>query len=470
MAIKKKRFSKLQWFGAVQDGDLPRVRALIKEGINVDLHGDDIRGATALMRGGLADAVELMELLIKAGADVNAEDNLGSHALEYAAGAGKLKAIKLLLSHGAKIKSADGKESALAAAIESKNAAAALMLLKAGADPRYNDAGGSTVLHEAAKAGLAPVVQYLLKKGADANAVNSNGVTPLIGAAQSNRSDVVDLLLAAGADVKAGNNNALICATTRGSVELCGKLLHAGADVNAEDKWGYDALMAAARCARPELVRFLLESGAKVKPTTIKEAEKVSTVKGAAECIELMKLFKKSGKLPAPKSPPQKKYPAAVMRMMEITKAEPKIPEAGFKGGYWFNTPTEKRAQQIAKQYRDEFVKQGFYPFTHGSSVGLFPNPDKYAAVAAMGTYACDGPDTEELIAWLKKLDKKQPFELLVIGQDCVGGEFRNPVKNAEALVKSMIQICSDLFSSGGTVAALARHIQHTRRFDLWWD
>lgn len=468
MAGKKKRFSKLQWFEAVQAGDLKRVRAFIKEGINVDLHSDDFRGATALMRAGLTGGIELMEILIKAGADVNGKDNLGSTTLDYAAGAGNVDAIKLLLARGARMKNEDGRESALNAAVQAEKAEAALVLLQAGADPNVKK--GPSVLHEAAKTGLVKVVDYLLKKGADVNAVNSSGLTPLAMAATGDQLEVATLLLASGADVKLGDNNALICASSGASLELCGKLVRAGAEANARNKDGYSALMAAVDWGRMDLVRLFLEAGTQVTAKTISEAQKHGSAKGGKECVELLKAFNATGKLPATKAPePKQKYPEAVVRLKAITKSDPVIPKEILKGGYFFKVKGEAQAKKLVRQHREAFRKKGFYLFASGIGVGLFPGTDKCAVVAAMQTCGVDGPSNEELIEWLRGLDKKQSFELVLIEQDALELEFRNPVKNPEALVKRMIELCSDLVSSGDSAATWVRKLKSTGTFYLRW-
>src|SRR5262247_189414 len=96
----------LEW--AVRRDDVQMVDALIRAGANV-------RGANAFGVQPLAIAAEkgnadVLRLLLSAGADPNAGLSEGETALMTAARAGKVDPIKVLLEHGADFSARDGRD------------------------------------------------------------------------------------------------------------------------------------------------------------------------------------------------------------------------------------------------------------------------------------------------------------------------------------------------------------------------
>ena len=148
--------------------DIDAVRGLIARGANPDApHGD---GMTALHWAAQHGAVEIVALLVDAGADVETRTRLGSHT-------------------------------PLHVASRSARTAAVRALLAAGADARAVTTTGATALHFAAGAGDAKAVAALLDHGADADAREPVwGQTPLMFAAGAARTAAIAVLLARGAD------------------------------------------------------------------------------------------------------------------------------------------------------------------------------------------------------------------------------------------------------------------------------
>lgn len=67
---------------------------------------------------------------------------------------------------------------------------------------------------------------------------------------------------------KYGKRTALMAAAERGSVDVARRLLNAGADVNATDKYGSTALMAASSAGHTDVVKLLIAAGANVNMKT----------------------------------------------------------------------------------------------------------------------------------------------------------------------------------------------------------
>lgn len=258
----------------------------------------DAAGSTALMHAAYAGTIEIMRVLIAAGADPNAGNDRKATPLHWAvADAGKLK---FLISKGAQVdaKTVEGRTTLYLAAMQPTGAPIVKLLLEAGADPNGRTLTGLTPLFPAVTASLESA-QLLLAKGADPNAKSATGSTALMAAApRSPRS--VALLVAKGVDVNARTKRgetALANAANRGNLESVRLLLEKGADVNAVDYRGYSPLMQAAYCddASAELIRLLLAKGANINATGEGETPlSLAAKRGETEITRLLREAKKA--------------------------------------------------------------------------------------------------------------------------------------------------------------------------------
>lgn len=113
-------------------------------------------------------------------------------------------------------------------------------------------------------------MQMLLVAGADVNVPDKDGWTPLISAAYYGAANLVPVLLLAGADVHARDalgETPLLHAVGH-APDIAVALVQAGADVNAQNRWGQTALHRVVLSCRDKqpaealsAVRLLLESG-----------------------------------------------------------------------------------------------------------------------------------------------------------------------------------------------------------------
>lgn len=229
--------------------------------------------ATALQLAAGTGSLDLVKMLLDAGADINAPGpgTGGLTALQVAAGAGLLDMVKLLLNAGADV-NAPG-----------------------------SNIGGRTALRVATGTGSLEMVKILLDAGADPNARGSQigGRTPLQVAAGARSLDMVQLLLNAGANVNAralylGGRTALRVAAGAGSLEMVKLLLNAGADVNAPpaQKDDLTALQCAAGGRSLEMLKILLDAGAIVNApageTYSKTALQLAALSGSMDMVQLL--------------------------------------------------------------------------------------------------------------------------------------------------------------------------------------
>ena len=164
--------------------------------------------------------VELVNLLIQAGADVTADDN---YAIRYAS--------------------------------ESRYCTTEMvkLLIQAGADVTADD---NYAIKRASEYGSTEIVKLLIQAGANVTA--SNNVT--IGrASEYGRTEIVKLLIQAGAEVTARDNYAIRYAAANGHAEVVKLLIQAGADVTTNDN---EAIINAFYYGHTEVVKLLKETGA----------------------------------------------------------------------------------------------------------------------------------------------------------------------------------------------------------------
>jgi ankyrin repeat protein len=270
-------------FEAVKKADVERARSLIAEGANIDTKWGDTNTKeeeekakawaaenTPLYYAADSNNIDLVQLLVEAGADVNAGQ---WPALCQALYKGNTAIAKFLIGHGANVNYPEDWGPLHEAS--TSNIEMVKLLLARGADI---NAGHGPALHTAVNRGRRDIVELLIQRGADVNAKDTYGYTPLQYAAQTGRTEVVQLLLEAGANINAKNDNgqtalhAILVFSrpkyqgakyqfSKDTVEL---LLAKGADVNLKDKNGRTPLLLAAESADVEIVKLLLDKGAKV--------------------------------------------------------------------------------------------------------------------------------------------------------------------------------------------------------------
>lgn len=224
----KKEIIRVSLHWAVIGNQLEMAKYLLSEGAYVE-GDDDLGGYTPLME---TSSLEMVELLLKNGANVNAKNKFNYTPLH--------KAVFNFM----------------------------------GADPDEKQ--------------YTKIVNLLIEKGANLDAQDGNGTTPLMGAVKNSK--LTKLLIAKGAKLDIQNTNgetALIFAVKGGllkvvlAMPVTGSFLDAtklliskGADVNKQDKWGKTALMHAAGAVTAQgnkystytsALTLLLKAGAKLE-------------------------------------------------------------------------------------------------------------------------------------------------------------------------------------------------------------
>jgi ankyrin repeat protein len=216
----------------------------------------------SLSRAAIRGHVEVVEMLLAAGADARANK---SWALQAAASNGHTAVVVLLLRHGADAH-ADAYMALRTASWQGNGALVQVLLAFPGPQRCLNFTPRNAVrarcdsaLRGAAFGGHTAVVQMLLEHEADVHAENEEA---LRNAAMNGHANVVQLLIQAGADVHASSDEALRRAAASGFADVVALLLDFGADIHARED---EALLSAVENGHTNVVALLLRRGAQLR-------------------------------------------------------------------------------------------------------------------------------------------------------------------------------------------------------------
>ena len=393
---------------AVTDGDLAFVQKMLKEGMDPN---QVIFGETVLVKALRYHREDVVELLLKAGADPNKKSE-GYPPLMRGVGSGRL--TKMMLDAGAEVEArgkGEGPVLAIAAAEGDKESVAHLLAAGAKVDarckltrPPRNEVKKCTALFGAALFGDVEIVRMLLDAGADPRAVNEEGETPLDWARlcrnKGQRKKVVAMLEGEGA-----------------------------AEGNPVDPVVPQDLDFRKRCKTAEyreaLARLEKLAGAKASPLQFENAE--SAARGG--------------------------YGVSMPKEEATTLVA--------KERRWF------AKQGCTLFYSDHVLRTG------GHCVALLPTTDLAEVFTAVETTGANsGVYTEDIVKWFRELEKEQPFELHGTGMDFIDGRLTKPPKDARKLAKRMVEFCPDLVgdSDAKAVKRLTGELTTSGRVSFWWD
>lgn len=268
---------------------------LIKKGAEVNVEADPERKEgtplEAAAMGGCKDAVEL---LIKKGADFK---KYGPNAIDlavYMFGEVKKHSVKNVPPWmdyigvvKVLVKKVKPRDQTLFTAVEEGYIEIVRLLIESGVNLNAKDVNGYTPLHIAVERNFSEIAKLLIKSGAD---LNSKGVglleeTPLHLAIKEGNNEMVKLLLESGADVNARDSDGetplhTVVWSNKISPESVSEtisiLIKHGADVNAKNYEGETPLDLAIKTGKERIANELRKYGAK-KTTSRDEQTKART-------------------------------------------------------------------------------------------------------------------------------------------------------------------------------------------------
>ncbi|XP_067262139.1 death-associated protein kinase 1 isoform X2 [Chanodichthys erythropterus] len=214
---------------AINDDNVPGLKHLLGSLTSYDINQPNKHGTPPLLIAAGCGNVQIIDVLMKKGAEIQAFDKTGANAIYYAARHGHVGTLRFLHEKKCPLD--------------------------------IQDKSGETALHVAARYGNVDVVQYLCSIHANPDLLDREQETPLHCAAWHGYSAVARVLCEAGCDVNARNREGespLLTASARGFKDIVECLLEHGADMDSADKDGHIALHLAVRRCQIEVVKCLL--------------------------------------------------------------------------------------------------------------------------------------------------------------------------------------------------------------------
>ena len=253
---------------AVREGHALVAQALLKAGADTEarvpyvnpIESMDGWGMTLLHIGAQVGQVEVIRVLLKAGANKDAETSRKETPLHYAALAGNVEVVEALLeAHANKEKRNEWMRTPLHSAAAVGNLGAVEALVSAGANIEALGASRQTALYMAAMNGRPRVVQFLLHVGANKEEAAGAGInTPLQIAVFEGHPLTVRVLLEAEVNKEVRDHDRktpLHLAAERGNAQIVHLLLKAKVNTEARDDRGRTPL----DLAQTQEIRELLE-------------------------------------------------------------------------------------------------------------------------------------------------------------------------------------------------------------------
>jgi ankyrin repeat protein len=236
LSSESRRSKNGELFDAARVGDVKKVKNAIKSKADVNYaesidiaDGVTINGWTPLMMAVTSRSLEVVKLLVSAGASVNYLNSQAFNAVKLAVDIDRIDMVKYLAEHGAYINNSN-----------------------------YE---GATPLMSASVNGNYDIAKYLLSLHADLNSRQKDG------------------------------DSALMFAVARGHVKLAFFLIDSGANVNIQNRFGISALIIAAAEGNAEIVNKLIDSKADLtaKTDTGKTALDIAVDKKHTAIVELLR-------------------------------------------------------------------------------------------------------------------------------------------------------------------------------------
>lgn len=262
-------------------GHVELAMLLLERGANIEEVNDE--GYTPLMEAAREGHEEMVALLLSQGADINAqtEETLET-ALTLACCGGFLEVVDFLLKAGADITA--GANTPLMEASQEGHLKLVEYLIVAGADVNATTRDGDTALSYACDNGHTEVAEVLISAGANIEQEAEGGRTPLMKACRAGNASTVELLISRGADVNKVSTNCdqtpLSLACSNGNLETVEILLAHGADPTHRLRDSSTMLIEAAKGGHTTIVQLLIDYPASLQSTPMNALPSTNTESG----------------------------------------------------------------------------------------------------------------------------------------------------------------------------------------------
>jgi len=246
--------------------------------LEIEYDGDDDQmGYTALTIATVNGHTDVIRLLLEAGANVNHRSKHKYFPLQWAVISNKEDIVRILMEYNTELNLVDDDGDATLNCIRSPTSVAiAKLLVNRGADLEIRNNQGYTPLCKAAMCNNLDVVKYLIAKKAELNITGGKNGGPLHIACYQSNLELVRILVAADADVNlidplVGTPLQSACRCQKSNYEKetqesIIRYLISEAKANITAFGGLYGCVLNAACGRstPEMVKLILEKGAKI--------------------------------------------------------------------------------------------------------------------------------------------------------------------------------------------------------------
>ena len=205
-------------------------------------------------------------VLIDAGADLHTKNKWQQSPLHSACGSAALDVMKMLVEAGASVRATDnqGYTCLFHAAYKGHIEIVRYLVGLPDVDVNHQGFENFTALHSAVY-GEAEVVQVLIDAGADIDTKNNEGNSPLHYACEEGSLDAVKMLVRAGAGVRDTNHACLVLAVCYGCIEIVRYFVGLPeVDVNHRESYLSTALHYSVNNKHTDVVQVLIDAGADI--------------------------------------------------------------------------------------------------------------------------------------------------------------------------------------------------------------
>jgi len=269
----------LHWAAYRDDVDIARM--LIQAGANANVK-TRLRDVTPLQLAATNGNAAMIELLLKAGADVNVPNGNGTTPLMFAAASGKTDAIRILVDHGANVNARDSNhgQTALMFAAALNRGAAIRLLASRGADVKLMSEVAEVKPSKSDEPANVPADArqhngnpFTSAQNASDKPADKPGDTATDKPAPTPPKPVQGATFGRGRDVaQIGGHTALHFAARDGQLEAVQALVEAGADVNQPSATtAMTPLIQAIITGHYDIAKYLLDHGADPNLATKKD-------------------------------------------------------------------------------------------------------------------------------------------------------------------------------------------------------
>jgi len=259
-------------YDATYHGRVEIVETLIKAGADVNIFEDDDDGWWPVHAA--YDNPRIMKLLLDNGANVNARTSDGDTALYLATKWGYEDCVAEILKHKPELNILIRGDTVLFKAVDGGKSKIAELLLDAGENPCHpaTKAANALLLHQCVTNKHVDLLKRLLLYNFDLEHVDESGRTALNCLSSVEDIPALRLLLRRGANMetqdKPWNDTPLSNSVRLGDVELTSFLISEGVNTNATIGLHLDStplLLACLSCSSPDILRVLVANGANTK-------------------------------------------------------------------------------------------------------------------------------------------------------------------------------------------------------------